>query len=134
MMTVEISISAITQHKKHLQVVFFVLRILVAQYGSQPNSWSTVAILSFRATMQKTELSWTTGGRWLAEGGFIMCNSHFVWTHKNKNTTKRLVDLDGTMPQWGLLMHVRDSQKLKWLPWLHRKPRENCFNILRMVT
>jgi hypothetical protein len=58
-MMVEISISAIAQHKKHLQVVFFVLRVLVAQYGSQPNSWSTVAILSFRATTQKTELSWT---------------------------------------------------------------------------
>ena len=60
MMTVEISISAIAQHKKHLQVVFFVLRVLVAQYGSQPISWSTVAILSFHATTQKTELSWTS--------------------------------------------------------------------------
>jgi hypothetical protein len=59
-MMVKISISANAQHKKHLQVVFFLLRTIVAQYGSQPNSGSTVAILPFRATTQKTELSWAT--------------------------------------------------------------------------
>ena len=60
-MTVKISIPANAQHEKHLrvQVVFFLLRTVIAQYGSQPNSGSIMAILSFRATMQKTELSWS---------------------------------------------------------------------------